>query len=57
MNVDPETLIPKLPKPQELRPFPTTLAVEFIGHNEKVRTISVNPTGQWLASGSILAHM
>ncbi len=24
MNVDPEKLIPNLPKPEELRPFPTT---------------------------------
>jgi len=24
MNVDPEDLIPKLPKPRDLQPFPTT---------------------------------
>merc|ERR1719199_283074 len=25
LNIDPESLVPKLPKPRELRPFPTTL--------------------------------
>ena len=27
MNVDPEDLIPKLPKPKDLQPFPTTQAI------------------------------
>jgi hypothetical protein len=34
LNIDPEALIPKLPKPRELRPFPTEMSVEF-----KVRTL------------------
>ncbi len=28
LNVDPEALLPKLPDPKELRPFPTTLAIQ-----------------------------
>lgn len=28
LQVDPETLLPKLPSPEELRPYPTTEAVE-----------------------------
>lgn len=51
MNVNPEDLIPKLPKPQELRPFPTVQAMLFKGHTSLVRSISVDPTGQWLVSG------
>ena len=27
MNVDPEDLIPKLPRPKDLQPFPTTQAL------------------------------
>lgn len=27
VNVDPEDLIPKLPKPRDLQPFPTTQAL------------------------------
>ena len=53
LNIDPESLIPQLPKPQDLRPFPTTLTVEYIGHTEKVRSISVSPDGQWIATGKI----
>ncbi len=29
MNVDPESLIPKLPRPQELQPFPTKQSISF----------------------------
>ncbi|XP_022342098.2 ribosome biogenesis protein bop1-A-like [Crassostrea virginica] len=52
MNINPEDLIPKLPKPQDLQPFPTSQAIVFRGHSDIVRTISVDPTGQWLVSGS-----
>ncbi|XP_036372187.1 ribosome biogenesis protein bop1 [Megalops cyprinoides] len=52
VNVDPEDLIPKLPKPKDLQPFPTTQALVYRGHSSLVRCISVSPSGQWLASGS-----
>ncbi|GAQ87594.1 WD40 repeat nucleolar protein Bop1 [Klebsormidium nitens] len=52
INIDPESLIPKLPKPKDLQPFPTTLYLEFLGHEGAVRTLATDPSGQWLASGS-----
>uniref|UniRef100_A0A8U7NYQ4 Ribosome biogenesis protein BOP1 n=1 Tax=Corvus moneduloides TaxID=1196302 RepID=A0A8U7NYQ4_CORMO len=52
VNVDPEDLIPKLPRPRDLQPFPTTQALIYCGHSSLVRTLSVSPTGQWLVSGS-----
>uniref|UniRef100_A0A8C5SVC6 Ribosome biogenesis protein BOP1 n=2 Tax=Laticauda laticaudata TaxID=8630 RepID=A0A8C5SVC6_LATLA len=52
VSVDPEDLIPKLPKPQDLKPFPTVQALVYRGHTSLVRCISLSPTGQWLASGS-----
>ncbi|XP_078146685.1 ribosome biogenesis protein bop1 [Centroberyx gerrardi] len=52
VNVNPEDLIPKLPKPKDLQPFPTTQSLVYRGHSGLVRSISVSPTGQWLASGS-----
>jgi hypothetical protein len=52
MFIDPKTLVPKLPKPQDLQPFPQTLAMRFSGHTSRVRCISPHPSGQWLASGS-----
>jgi len=42
----------QLPKPKDLRPFPTTFSIEYIGHKGIVRSIDVSPTGQWLVSGS-----
>ncbi|XP_028673936.2 ribosome biogenesis protein bop1 [Erpetoichthys calabaricus] len=51
VNVDPEDLIPKLPKPKDLQPFPTTLSLVYRGHTNLVRCISMSPSGQWLASG------
>lgn len=51
LNIDPETLLPKLPSPEELRPFPTTCAIVFYGHEGRVRSLAVDPSGVWLASG------
>ncbi|XP_074644909.1 ribosome biogenesis protein bop1-like [Tubulanus polymorphus] len=52
MHVNPDDLIPKLPKPRDLQPFPTAQALVYRGHTGLVRSISVDPSGQWLASGS-----
>ncbi|KAI8801552.1 NUC169 domain-containing protein [Cladochytrium replicatum] len=52
IHTDVEKLLPKLPDPNELRPFPQREAVVYLGHTGRVRSISVHPNGQWLASGS-----
>lgn len=53
LNIDPESLIPKLPAPRELRPFPTTSCVNFRHPGDtRVRCVSLAPKGDWLASGS-----
>ncbi|KAF5827641.1 NUC169 domain-containing protein [Dunaliella salina] len=52
LHVDPESLVPKLPKPADLQPFPTTLAMRYEGHKGKVRSIVPDASGQWLLSGS-----
>ena len=51
LNIDPESLLPKLPSPEELRPFPTTCATLFRGHEGRVRSTAIDPSGIWLASG------
>uniref|UniRef100_A0A8D2JG83 Ribosome biogenesis protein BOP1 n=1 Tax=Sciurus vulgaris TaxID=55149 RepID=A0A8D2JG83_SCIVU len=52
VNVDPEDLIPKLPRPRDLQLFPTCQALVYRGHGDLVRCLSVSPGGQWLVSGS-----
>jgi ribosome biogenesis protein ERB1 len=52
MNIDPESLLPKLPKLSDLRPFPTCVSVEYIGHEKPITSVSPSPTGEWLASTS-----
>ncbi|GFY64747.1 ribosome biogenesis protein bop1, partial [Trichonephila inaurata madagascariensis] len=52
VNVDPNDLIPQLPKPKDLRPFPSALAIVYTGHEKLIRSISVEPSGQFLVSGS-----
>jgi ribosome biogenesis protein ERB1 len=51
LNIDPESLLPKLPSPEELRPFPTICATLYRGHEGRVRSLAIDPTGTWLASG------
>ncbi|KAL1956978.1 hypothetical protein VTO42DRAFT_6467 [Malbranchea cinnamomea] len=51
LNIDPESLLPKLPSPEELKPFPTTCATLFRGHRGRVRSLAIDPSGIWLASG------
>ncbi|XP_066344555.1 ribosome biogenesis protein BOP1 homolog [Miscanthus floridulus] len=52
LNIDPESLKPKLPSKKDLRPYPKTCYLEFKGHASPVKSILVEITGQWLASGS-----
>ncbi|KAJ2382507.1 Ribosome biogenesis protein erb1, partial [Coemansia sp. RSA 2603] len=47
-----EELMPRLPDPRDLRPFPATESLVYLGHTGRVRSISVDPTGLWLLSGS-----
>ncbi|OMO61079.1 hypothetical protein COLO4_33567 [Corchorus olitorius] len=52
INIDPESLKPKLPSRKDLRPYPVTCYLEYKGHDDAVLSISVEPSGQWIASGS-----
>jgi ribosome biogenesis protein ERB1 len=49
---DPDRLLPNLPKPKDLQPFPTTESIVYRGHSGMVRCIAVGAEGQWIASGS-----
>lgn len=50
---DPDQLLPKLPSPQELRPFPSTCSVVYKHpNNTRVRCVAVDPKGSWLATGA-----
>lgn len=49
--VDPSKLLPELPDPKDLRPYPERLSFLYKGHTSTVRSISVDPHGQYLATG------
>ncbi|KAL2130105.1 hypothetical protein VTI74DRAFT_6906 [Chaetomium olivicolor] len=51
LNIDPNSLLPKLPSPSELKPFPTVVQTIFRGHEGRVRSVAVDPTGIALATG------
>ncbi|ODV95561.1 hypothetical protein PACTADRAFT_3256 [Pachysolen tannophilus NRRL Y-2460] len=52
LNIDPDSLIPELPSPKDLRPFPIRCSTIYEGHTSKIRTLSIDPNGLWLATGS-----
>ena len=51
-QVNPEDLIPKLPRPKDLQPFPTVETIVFKGHNDTVNSVSFEPLGEFFASAS-----
>lgn len=52
INIDPESLKPKLPSRKDLKPYPTTCYLEYKGHKGPVTSLSTDPSGQYIASGS-----
>jgi ribosome biogenesis protein ERB1 len=51
-RVNPEDLIPELPSPRDLRPFPSGRSSSFGPLPSRARSISVHPAGLWLLTGS-----
>nr|XP_029722419.1 ribosome biogenesis protein BOP1 homolog [Aedes albopictus] len=52
VTVGPEYLIPKLPSPKDLQPFPTLQNLIYKGHTDMIRSISIEPKGEYLVTGS-----
>ncbi|KAK9287275.1 hypothetical protein L1049_015688 [Liquidambar formosana] len=52
INIDPESLKPKLPSRKDLKPYPVTCYLEYRGHKGAVMSISTEASGQWIVSGS-----
>lgn len=52
LTIQPEDLLPQLPNPKDLQPFPTVMSMIFEGHTDMVRSIAVEPKGQYMVSGS-----
>ncbi|KAF8845654.1 BOP1NT-domain-containing protein [Paxillus ammoniavirescens] len=51
LNIDPNSLIPKLPNPSSLRPFPVYRSLKYTHIKGRVRCASVSPDGAWVVSG------
>jgi ribosome biogenesis protein ERB1 len=51
LNVDPASLLPALPKPRELQPYPAAECIAFEGHAGPLRCVGVDGSGEWLATG------
>lgn len=52
LTIEPEYLVPKLPSPKDLQPFPTTESLVYIGHTDIIRCISIEPKGEYILTGS-----
>lgn len=53
INIDPESLKPKLPSRKDLKPYPTTCYLEYKGHKGPVSSICTDTSGQYIASGNL----
>lgn len=51
LNIDPDSLIPKLPSPSSLKPFPTYRSLKFRQSSNRTRCTSISPDGAWVISG------
>ncbi|KAF9821433.1 hypothetical protein IEO21_00679 [Rhodonia placenta] len=51
LQINPDSLIPKFPSPQSLKPFPVYKSLQVPHEGNRVRTISVSPDGGWVVSG------
>mmetsp|Transcript_19354 Transcript_19354/g.45234 ORF Transcript_19354/g.45234 Transcript_19354/m.45234 type:complete len:514 (-) Transcript_19354:36-1577(-) len=58
LNIDPESLVPRLPKSTDLKPFPNAKCVEYVTpHDDNddkpiIRCVAASPNGQYMASGA-----
>jgi ribosome biogenesis protein ERB1 len=58
LNIDPETLVPRLPRAQDLKPFPTVKCIEYLTPCNAdevapvIRCVTASPNGQFMASGA-----
>jgi ribosome biogenesis protein ERB1 len=57
LNMDPDSLIPKLPSPNSLRPFPNYKSLTFTHADGRARALSVSPDGAWVVSGDESGHV
>lgn len=51
VHMNPDDLLPELPPPSSLKPFPSFANIYYKGHESRIRTIKVNLAGTHLVSG------
>lgn len=51
VHVDPDSLLPDLPPPSTLKPFPSFANIYYEGHSSRIRSIKTDSTGKYLLSG------
>lgn len=50
LNINPDSMLPSLPSPQSLKPFPIFESLRH-RHDARARCVAVSPDGIWIASG------
>lgn len=51
-SIDPNSLLPDLPDPETLEPYPNTYAFSYTRHNYPITCLSIDPSGKYLAVGT-----
>jgi len=50
LHIDPNSLLPQLPSPSALKPFPCYRASKVVHSSHRVRSVSCSPDGLWAVS-------
>ena len=56
-DIKEEDILPKLPKPEELKPFPSRENYSFKGHEASIKCLCIDNTGNYLISGDIAGNV
>lgn len=57
LEINPDTILPRIPELADMRPFPTKFALSFDGHQAELCALAIDDAGEFLASGDMNGYL